>query len=330
MNRRAIALLSGGLDSLLAAKMILDQDMDVVGLHFTSSFATEKGRVRSRQAEHSAAELGIRLIVRDKGAAFLDVLKRPRHGYGKNMNPCIDCRIFMLKIAADIMRDEGASFVVTGEVLGQRPMSQRRAAIGLIERESGLEGLIVRPLSARLFPRSLPESEGVVDRGELLALSGRSRKTQLALAASLGLREYGCPAGGCLLTDPIFAEKLRELLTQEPGAGEKDMELLRMGRHFRIGGRKLVLGRNREENDTLHDLQGEEDVLIQPFNFRGPAGLYRGTPDERTLDVIARLISYYGKHSSSPVVVEWSGRGTGRHEVEPGEIEVERYRIGRL
>ena len=328
MNKRAISLISGGLDSLLATKTIIDQGVEVIGLHFTSSFSTGRGKTRSDQAEKSASELGIRLIIQDKGAPYLDIVRSPSHGYGKNMNPCIDCRIFMLKTAKEIMGKEAAAFVITGEVLGQRPMSQKRNTMKLIEEESGLEGRIVRPLSARLLPPSLAEKEGIIDRARLLDISGRSRRMQFELAARYGLKEYGCPAGGCLLTDPIFSVKLRELLLNEPDLLERDIELLRLGRHFRIGETKLVLGRNSDENERLEAFHAPPYVLISPVDFKGPLGLVKDTPDSATMDTIGHIISYYSKNRSSPVVLEVHDRSKRRHIVERSDIEAEQYRIG--
>ena len=328
MNKKAISLFSGGLDSLLATKIVLEQGVEVVGLHFISSFSAGRGKVRSLQAEKAASELGIRLIIRDKGTEYLDVVRKPTHGYGRNMNPCIDCRIFMLRAARSMMEEENAAFVITGEVLGQRPMSQRRHTIGLIEQESGLEGLIVRPLSARLFPPSLPEKEGLLNRERLLDIAGRSRKMQLELAKEYELKEYGCPAGGCLLTDPIYSVKLRELLLHEPDVAERDFELLRLGRHLRVDGTKLILGRNKDENETLQTLQVHPYASISPVGFKGPLGLVKGLPGKATLDIMAQIISFYGRNRATPVVVELYDGSARQHVVDRQDIDPEHYRIG--
>ena len=214
---KAVMLLSGGLDSLLAARVLLDQGIELEALNFVTAFCncTPKSRCCSSAAS-AVQQLGISLKVINSTQDFLKVVRNPAHGYGSNLNPCIDCRILMFRKAADYMRETGASFIVTGEVLGERPMSQRREAMNLIEKEAGLEGLIVRPLSAELLDPSMPEKEGWIDRKKLLAIRGRSRKPQIALAASYGLKDYPCPAGGCLLTDPIFAARMRDLMQHKP------------------------------------------------------------------------------------------------------------------
>lgn len=305
MNRKAISLLSGGLDSILSTKLVLDQGIDVVALHFTSPLASRRDKERGLQAVRTAKELGVRLLLQDKGPEYLEVLRNPKYGYGKNMNPCIDCRIFMLRKTREIMAAEEASFVVTGEVLGQRPMSQRRDTISLIEKESGLDGLILRPLSARLFPPTLPEQEGIVSRESLLAISGRSRAEQFRLAESYHLKEFGCPGGGCLLTDPIFSVKLREHLSRGTGLTMEDLSLLSMGRHFRLpGGAKLVVGRNQDENERIRALRPDPSTAMRPLGFTGPAGLLLGPAEPSLLALAANILAYYGKSTLPFVEVE--------------------------
>lgn len=327
MNRKAISLLSGGLDSLLAARMVLDQEIEVVGLHFTSPLCNSIEQDKAERALKAGAELGIRTIVQDKGDKYLHLVRNPKHGYGKNMNPCIDCRIYMLHLTRRVMESEGASFLVTGEVLGQRPMSQRKETIRLIEKESGLGGLILRPLSAKLFPVTLPEEKGIIDREKLGAISGRSRHSQYLLVTRYGLKEFSGPAGGCLLTDPIFSSKLRELFAEEETCSMKDASLLRLGRHFRFNGVKLVLGRNREENEYLQSFWAPPYRLVYPADFRGPVGITKGDPDETTREIIGNIISFYGKSSASPVVLDvYDGRVT-RYTVEKTDIDPEKFRI---
>jgi tRNA-specific 2-thiouridylase len=328
MSAKAISLLSGGLDSALATKLVLDQGVEVVGLHFTSLLCNSAAADKGGLAERAARDLGIRLIVQDKGPEFLEVVRKPAHGYGKNMNPCIDCKVFMLRAASQIMRAEGASFVVTGEVLGQRPMSQMRRTIAVIEKESGLAGCILRPLSARLFPASKPEQEGVVKRAELLAISGRSRKEQYRLAETYDIRAFGTPAGGCLLTDPLYSQKLRELMARNEPFSMKDVALLRIGRHFRISDKKLVRGSNRAENDWLTSFWTPPYTLIYPVSFKGPTGIWRGPLDATTIRTVIAILASYSKNSSRTITLEFFDGLPRKETAERIDIDLERYRIG--
>ncbi|TSA47909.1 MAG: hypothetical protein D4R56_01340 [Deltaproteobacteria bacterium] len=298
MKRSAVALLSGGLDSTLAVKMMVEQGIEVTAIHFTSPFCNcspHKAGCQN-QARKVAAEFGVPIRVIVKGMDYMRIVEKPPHGYGRGMNPCIDCRIYMLRKVAGMMDEIGASFVITGEVLGQRPMSQHRQAIELIERESGLAGRILRPLSAHHFPPTLPEEEGIVDRGRLLAISGRSRKEQIALAEDLGVRDYPCPAGGCLLTDPDIAGRLRDLFTHVPGYTHRDLVILTIGRHFRLNPRlRVILGRSKDENEKLLALAAPGDVVFMPENFRGPTALAAGDLDPVTEQRIGELIPAYSQ-----------------------------------
>src|SRR3990172_5077850 len=214
---KALALLSGGLDSTLAAKVILEQGIELEALNFLTVFCTCTNRGATCLASQKAVEtLGIPLKVFNISEEYLEIVKHPKHGYGSNMNPCIDCRIFIMKKTKAYMEKSGASFIVTGEVLGERPMSQRRDAMRLIEKEAGLEGVILRPLSAKLLPVTVPEKEGWVNRETLLAFQGRSRKPQMKLADHYGIHDYPSPAGGCLLTDPGFARRMKDLMFYQP------------------------------------------------------------------------------------------------------------------
>ncbi|MDD5245392.1 MAG: hypothetical protein PHU49_15395, partial [Syntrophorhabdaceae bacterium] len=270
----------------------------------------------------------IRLIVMDKGTEYIDLIKNPRYGYGKNMNPCIDCRIFMLQKTRAVMEQEGAGFVITGEVLGQRPMSQRRDTIGLIEKRSGLQGLIVRPLSARLFSPSEPEMTGIVDREQLLSVSGRSRATQQSLVDEYRLKAYSSPGGGCLLTDPIFSGKLRDLFNNDKDFTIKDIELLTLGRHFRLDhGTKLVIGRNQKENETLEALWAAPYVLLSPADFKGPKGIIKGSADKDMLTIAASILGFYGKHETQQINLEINNGTRRTAHFARIDVDVERLRI---
>ncbi|HYS44771.1 MAG TPA: hypothetical protein VEM32_12410, partial [Geobacteraceae bacterium] len=286
MQRKALALLSGGLDSTLAVKVMLDQGIAVEALNFTSPFCTctSKNAGCKSEAVRVAEEFGIPIKVMNKGIEYLEIVRRPRHGYGKGMNPCVDCRIFLLRKAKEYMAESGADFVITGEVLGQRPMSQRRDTLRVIERESGLEGLLLRPLSAKHFKPTIPEQEGWVDRGKLLAMEGRSRKAQMELAAELDVKNYPCPAGGCLLTELSFVSKIRDVFDHADELNLRDFRLLKLGRHFRIGPRtKVLIGRDEAENTVLEHAVQPGEAAIRWIDGGSPLGVVTGHQDEELL-----------------------------------------------
>ena len=274
---RGLGLCSGGLDSTLAGLVLRAQGVEVEWVAFETPFFS------ASKARKAARLTGIPLTVLPIFPEYMVMLRNPRAGYGKTMNPCMDCHALMFRLAGGFMREKGIDFLFSGEVLGQRPMSQHRQAIEIIERESGLAGRILRPLSAHHFPPTLPEEEGIVDRGRLLAISGRSRKEQIALAEDLGVRDYPCPAGGCLLTDPDVAGRLRDLFAYVPGYAHRDLVLLNIGRHFRLSPfLRVVLGKSQEENERLLALAVPGDVVFTPMNFRGPTALAAGDLDPVT------------------------------------------------
>jgi tRNA-uridine 2-sulfurtransferase len=294
---KAIALLSGGLDSTLAAKVVMDQGIELEALNFLTVFCTCTNRGETCLASQKAVNaLGIPLKVFNVSDEYLNVVKHPKHGYGSNMNPCIDCRIFMLKKAKVYMEEAGASFIITGEVLGQRPMSQRRDAMRLIEKEAGLEGYILRPLSAKFLPVTIPEKEGWINRENLLAMQGRSRKPQIKLADHYGIHDYPCPAGGCLLTDPGFARRMKDLMLHQPDFALNDVHLLKFGRHFRFSPQlKLVVGRSEEDNEKIQTFAQDGDILLKVLHHPGPLSLLRGEPSEAEIENAASITVRYGK-----------------------------------
>lgn len=293
IKRKAVILLSGGLDSTLAAKMMLEQGVELEAINFVTAFCTCTKRGCQHQASKVAKELGIKITVKNITQEYLEVVKNPKFGYGSGVNPCIDCRIFTFRKAKEFMEDIGASFVVTGEVLGERPMSQRRDAIMLIEKEAGLKKLILRPLSAKLFEPTIPEEGGIINRELLLSISGRSRKPQIKLADELGINEYPCPAGGCLLTDPGFSKRAKDLLTHNIFTLDNIL-LLKVGRHFRISDFcKLIVGRNEKENEAIVSLSMVKDLLIDAKDAPGPIGLLRGETTAEDVNLALGIVARY-------------------------------------
>lgn len=297
---KAVILLSGGLDSTIAAELMNRDGLELFAVNFKTPFCLCDRRSSNvgcgSNARRVADVLGIELKIINATRDFLEVLKNPKHGYGANMNPCIDCRILFFKKSKQLMEEIGASFIITGEVLGQRPMSQFRRQMDLIEKEAGLDGLVLRPLSAKLLLPTTPEKMGWISRERMLDIAGRSRKPQIALAKDLGIRDYPCPAGGCLLTDPVFATKIRDLIDH----GELDMsniDLLKVGRYFRLSeNAKLVVGRNENENSVLSLMAKNGDYLFGPASIKGPAAVGRGAFTSELLEVACRIVTRYSDH----------------------------------
>lgn len=298
MKRKAIALLSGGLDSTLAVKMMLDLDIEVEALNFTSPFCTCTGKNSGCKSEavRVAQEYNIPIKVQHKGLDYLEIVRNPSHGYGKGVNPCIDCRIYLLKKAKEYMLESGADFVITGEVLGQRPMSQRRDTLRVIERESGLEGLLLRPLSARHFEPTIPEKKGWVDRDKLMAIEGRSRATQMQMADELDVKNYPCPAGGCLLTELSFVPKIKDVFNHSGELNLRDFRLLKTGRHFRIGPKsKAIMGRNESDNNQLEQIRQPDEAALTWLDGNTPVAIIVGEQHEELLQLSAKIMLRYTK-----------------------------------
>ncbi|NPV27689.1 MAG: tRNA 4-thiouridine(8) synthase ThiI [Firmicutes bacterium] len=325
----AIALLSGGLDSQLAVKVIQEQGIEVIGVNFKSPFFGAAPPVY-----RAAEQLEIPLQILDLNDVYMDVLKNPRYGYGKNLNPCIDCHGLMLQRAGQYMEEIKADFLITGEVLKQRPKSQHRDALRIVEKLSGYPGLILRPLSAKLLPLTIPEEKGLVDRARLLDISGRSRKPQIELAKKYGLRDYPSPGGGCLLTVPSFANRLRRLLTIKSVPTSSDLELLKVGRHFYFDQFPgwLIIGRKSEENEQVKELAQAGDILLKVVSHPGPTTLVRPlNPVEPiphpVLETAAGLTARYSDAQNlKQVEVKCWPVGTGEEQVlvvsplQPNEI----------
>jgi tRNA-specific 2-thiouridylase len=285
---KALCVFSGGLDSMLASQIIRAQGIEVLGLFFETPFFS------SHRATISAKAIQLPLQIVDLTVPHLEVVKHPAHGYGGNMNPCIDCHALMLREAGRRLEAEGADFIITGEVLGQRPMSQNLKALSIVATQSGFPRLILRPLSAKLLQMTIPEEEGWVHRDLLLNFSGRSRKPQMELARKLGITDYPSPAGGCLLTDPIFSKRLKDLFSSGSQFEMREIELMKVGRHFRLGPRtRLVVGRNKGENDVIASVSDPQDLLLFTQSAPGPTVLALGDLTPEIVLLAARITASY-------------------------------------
>jgi tRNA U34 2-thiouridine synthase MnmA/TrmU len=328
---KALALFSGGLDSSLAVKLILDQGIEVIALNFTSPFCLCSSSGCSTVNIAKKFEIPIKVV--RKGEDYLRIIKKPKYGYGKNMNPCIDCRIYIFKKAKEIAKEIGANFIFTGEVLGERPMSQHMRAFKIIEKESGLEGKILRPLSAKLLPETEAEKKGLVDREKLLDIRGRSRKKQIELADKYEI-DYPCPAGGCLLTYKGFADKVRDLFEHKEKVSIKDIQLLKIGRHFRYKESKIIVGRNEEENKKLLNMKEAEDYCFEVPNYGSPITILQGRKSKKAIEIAARITLRYSdaKNKEEEVIVKY-GREEMDKEIKVKSIEdseLEKLRVVNL
>ena len=300
IKRKAVLLLSGGLDSILAVRVMLDQGIPVTGIRFLTHFGCDP--VTSGSCGHDVEPLvkkwgsmGFTVRMSHLGQDYIEMVKNPANGHGRNMNPCVDCRMMMLSWARETLEQEEAGFLVTGEVLNQRPMSQTLDRFRQIDRQLGLEGLVLRPLSALKLEPTLPEIEGVVDRSRLLDISGRGRHRQYALAKHYGITDIPQPSGGCLLTDPGYSARLRDLWGNDPEAGARDINLLRVGRHFRPNGDcKIIVGRNEGENKMIEAFVEPGDALLRLKDYEGPMTLVRGRFTSAEVDLAASLTVRYG------------------------------------
>jgi len=302
---KALALLSGGLDSMLAVKLIANQGINIEAVNFATPFCLCDRCALDGFTEDQKISVH-RLFL---GQEFLDIVVDPPHGYGSQMNPCIDCRILMFKKAKELADKGGFDFIVTGEVLNERPFSQRRETMLHIEAEAGLKGKVLRPLSAKLLSKSEPEIKGFVQREELLSIRGRRRLPQIELAEEIGLEDYPCPSGGCLLTDPRFAGRLREHLQHERTLTLNDVQLLKLGRHFRIGKTKVIVGRNKEENERLSTIAKNHKLpWLEAVDFKGPVTLLVGEGPPGILVKSAALTARYSDApGENPVTVAYNG-----------------------
>jgi len=288
---RGLGLCSGGLDSILAALVLRGQGIEVEWITFETPFFP------SEKAKKASQETGIPLTVKNITGSYLEMLRNPKYGYGKHMNPCVDCHTLMFRMAGELMVKRGFDFLFSGEVLGQRPMSQTKQSLRYVEKNSGYDGYIFRPLSASLLPETIPEKGGLVDVGLLPEISGRSRKLQIKLAQQLGVVDYPTPAGGCLLTEESFSVRLKDLFDHKEFCTEKELHLLKYGRHFRFNHKvKFIVGRNKEDNEQLlkfHDPSIE--TVLKTSRVPGPVALIQGEASSRIVSMAASICAGYSK-----------------------------------
>lgn len=287
---RALAMISGGLDSILAAKLMKDQGIDVIGVCFKSHFFDEESAIKMTK------QIDIPLKVVDFSEKHLELVKNPKYGYGKNMNPCIDCHSLMMNYSGKLLNELEADFIITGEVLNQRPMSQNKVSLELVQNYSGYADKILRPLCAKNLPPTKMELEGIVNRENLLDISGRSRKIQMALADKWGIKEYPSPAGGCKLTEPNYSDRLRDLLKYNNEPEDRELDILRIGRQFRMTPKaKIISTRTKIEGDEVKEYLKKEDLVFMCKEFNGSMIIIIGEPSEEDIELAARISGRYSK-----------------------------------
>jgi len=325
---KAVGLFSGGLDSALAIKLIQEQGIEVIALNYMSPFFSE---AHPGSMQRLADRLGVQLKLIDKVDEYIDIVREPKHGHGKNVNPCIDCKIFILREAKKFAEQIEAKFVFTGEVVGQRPMSQHFRTLMLIEEEADLSGKLVRPLSAGILPATEAEKNGWIDRQKLLKIRGRTRSQQLELAKRFGLDGFLSGTSGCRLTDPGYAQRVKDLFAHEKKPLIKDIKLLAFGRHFRIGDDKIIVGRNEEENDALLRLRENGDILFEAKDVVGPVTILVGKPTEEAKALAAALTARYSDSKDEQVFIKPGAIGAGHmHEIISKKISddnLKKFRI---
>lgn len=319
---KALGLCSGGLDSILSALVLKKQGIDVTWISFeTPFFSSESARKASKQT-------GIDLIIQDITGEYMEMMKAPRGGFGKNMNPCVDCHTMMFATAGARMKEEGFDFLFSGEVLGQRPKSQTKNALRSVEKNSGFDGDILRPLSAKCLPETRVEQQGLVDRERLMDITGRSRKIQMQMAKEFGIKEYPAPAGGCLLTDKIFSNRLRDLLYVQKTDETRQLHLLKFGRHFRLdNGCKLIVGRSKNDNEQILAWYDKTlDIQLRHAEMAGPDVVLLGNFSDAHIKTAAQITAGYTKSKpgeTAAIKVVEKGKETLRKVLtqQPGAFE---------
>ncbi len=326
---KALALLSGGLDSTLAIKVVQEAGIEVEAINFTSPFCRCSGASGGCSAAATAAKtLNVKLHYYPCGEEYLRIVEKPPHGYGKRLNPCLDCRIHKFKIAKNKMDEIGASFLLTGEVIDQRPNSQRRDALDIVERDSGLRGYILRPLCAKHLRPTIPEEKGWVDRNKLLDIKGRGRTQQIDLAEEYGITDYPCPAGGCLLTNEEYSLKVKDLLEHDGKLSMGSINSLRFGRHLRLSPKaKIIIGKDQAENEAIKKTATPENLIMELVDYAGPVTMYIGSPEDFLINLAAMMTAGYGNvPADEEIKVEVSGAMNRELSVKPmSREEIRKY-----
>ncbi|MBU3143162.1 tRNA 4-thiouridine(8) synthase ThiI [Clostridium sp. CF012] len=321
----ALAMISGGLDSILAAKLVKDQGIEVIGICFKSYFFNEANALKI------VKQIGIPLEVVDFSEEHFEMVKNPKHGHGKNMNPCIDCHAMMMRYCGELLEKFHADFIITGEVLNQRPMSQNRSALDIVKNESGIGHKILRPLCAKNLKPTEMEMDGLIDREALLNISGRNRKVQIELAAKWGIKDYPSPAGGCKLTEPNYSRRLKELVEHKEDTSKNDLDLLKLGRHFRISkDAKIISTRMQEEGELIEQLLNPDDLMFLPRDYNGSTVVIIGKATNEDIEFAAKITGRYCKgKDEKTITVKYGNYGDPLNrfiEITPAtEEEINKY-----
>lgn len=332
VKKKVVALLSGGLDSQLAVRMMQKRGFDVSAVAIKTPFCDfDCGRGCGFEIRERAEELGVNLKTVYLGDEYIEMLKHPKHGIGAGMNPCVDCRAMMFDAAKEEMEKIGAEFVISGEVLGQRPMSQHRDAMRIIEKDSNLVGKIVRPLSAGLLPPTDAERDGLIRREDLGMIKGRSRREQLRMAKEFGIVDPPNAAGGCLLTDKLFGRRAKDLFSHTETPTINDIEMLKIGRHFRLDtDAKLIVGRNKIENETMHALALDRDLILETLDHMGPTSIIRGSTASEHIEFCAKVTLRYSDSAHGKEGTVRITDGKNESEICVSEADEESYLKFRL
>ncbi len=329
MRKKAVALISGGNDSVLAAKIAMDMGIEIHGLFINTIFFTGRKSERIDKIFEIAKVIKIPLSVLDCGREYLKVLRKPKFGYGRNFNPCIDCHIFFLQKAKQFLSFVDADFIVSGEVAGQRPMSQNIHTLNRIDKNAGVKGLVLRPLSGKILEATEMEKQGIISRDDLLEISGRSRSAQKDLIKEYRLKIKAHSGGGCMLTDPVFSKKISDYFEHYKTDNYGHINLLNVGRHFRLNQNlKLIIGRNEQENNEIERYKELGDIIFPEYEIPGPSGLLIGEYTEQDVEKAAKIVSRYCDGKGEKGIIFKTGKETKTINAdELPDQEIEKVRI---